>query len=95
MIIESDFDFVIPHAYIDEDCCGILYWDTSGSILCNECGKEFEIEETLSKGSNMKVLEEMQKLYAQAIDEGETMNALVILESIHRIQQEEEVTKPE
>lgn len=44
----------VPHVLIpgeelattieDEECCGILYVDDEGDVVCNECGKEFEVK---------------------------------------------------
>ncbi len=39
------FDFAIAHNYLNDDCCGVLYWSADGKILCNECGKEFDLRE--------------------------------------------------
>ena len=29
--------------YLSTDCCGILYNSKDGRILCNDCGREFDI----------------------------------------------------
>ncbi|HDY87681.1 MAG TPA: hypothetical protein ENH82_06120 [bacterium] len=37
---------VIPHNYLNADCCGVLHWDgDNGKILCNECEQEFMLKE--------------------------------------------------
>ena len=33
----------VPCLYLGGECCGTLYWSDDGRILCNECGREFEL----------------------------------------------------
>lgn len=33
----------VPCVYLGGDCCGVMYWSDEGKILCNECGREFEV----------------------------------------------------
>ena len=34
----------VPCSAIDGDCCGVIYWTDEGKFLCNECGREFNID---------------------------------------------------
>ena len=34
----------VPCSAIDGDCCGVIYWTDDGKFLCNECGREFNID---------------------------------------------------
>ena len=33
----------LPCMVVGGDCCGVLYWGDGGRVLCNECGKEFNV----------------------------------------------------
>lgn len=44
-VVEKPIDIsCLPHNMIEGDCCGCLYVTCSGEIMCNECGKFFEVE---------------------------------------------------
>ncbi len=34
----------LPCMYLGGECCGMFYWHNDGRVLCNECGREAEME---------------------------------------------------
>ena len=44
----------ISCGYLGGDCCGTIYWEASGMLLCNECGREFDLILTAPAATEQK-----------------------------------------